>query len=238
MQKAKLRSLLLKAKKLALYTMASNELIADGMKFEQLLGEMMVKAIAWELDYAFLNGNGVGQPTGVLSDPALISVAKESGQAADTISWNNLKAMFNRLHPASVNNAVWVANANTRVQLLSLVQYVENQAGTENVGGTWIPAMRDDGKGGFTILGIPVIFTEKLPTLGDAGDILLADFSKYIVGLRREMSLAKSGHVGFQTDETGYRGILRADGQGAWSKPVTPKTGETLSWCVTLAERA
>jgi hypothetical protein len=32
--------------------------------------------------------------------------------------------------------------------------------------------------------------------------------------------------------------IVRADGQGTWDKAITPKAGDTLSWCVALATRA
>ncbi len=67
---------------------------------------------------------------------------------------------------------------------------------------------------------------------------MFVDFSQYSLGLRKVMSIDKSQHVGWQTDETGYRGILRADGQGRWDQVVTPKNGDTLSWCVTLAARA
>lgn len=235
-QKGLLRNLKLEARKLAILTAATNEIIADSPYFERTLGDMLIKALGWYLDYAYLTGDGAGKPRGVLNDPALISVAKEAGQAADTITFENLKAMFNRLHQASVPNAVWVVNQGARAQILSLIQYIETTAGSKS--GTWIPVLRDDGKGGFSALGIPVLFTEKLPALGDKGDILLADFSQYIVGLRRELTLGKSEHLKFDTDEMAYRAILRADGMGAWSKPVTPKNGATLSWCVTLDERA
>lgn len=236
-QKGLVRSLTLYAKKLGILTAATNELLADSPYFERELIPLLAKAIGWYLDLAFLTGSGVGEPLGVLNDPALITVNKEASQPAATITWNNLKAMFGRLHPASHKNAVWVANNAAKVELLGLVQLVKNVAGTENVGGSWIPVMRDDGNGGFTILGLPVLFTEKTPTLGTVGDIILADFSQYIVGLRKEMTLDKSGHLGFQTDETYYRAILRADGMGRWNAAMTPKAGSTLSWAVVLQTR-
>jgi len=91
--------------------------------------------------------------------------------------------------------------------------------------------------GQFAMLTRPVFFTEKLPALGSVGDILLVDPSQYILGLRRQVSIEKSQHVYFSSDEAAYRAILRADGQGKWSKPMTPKNGDTLSWCVALATR-
>jgi len=238
-QKAKLRGMQLKVNKLGILTAGTNELLADSTFFSTELPDLMVKAIGFELDAAFLMGDGVAKPRGVLNDPALIVVAKEAAQPADTITWNNLKAMYERLHPRSEKKAVWVVTNTAKVQLLSLMQLVKNVAGTENVGG-FFPVMKEEG-GKFTILGIEVIFTEKVPVLGDQGDIVLADFSQYFVGLRGELTIDKSSHLLFASDETAFRAILRADGQGRWNAPVTPRNGSSAnstSWCVTLAVRA
>ncbi len=226
----KTRKILLKARKLGVLTKASNELIADGMKFEEALGTALINTIGWYLDHAFLRGDGAGKPLGVLNDPALVTITKEAGQAASTIQWANLTKMFARLHPASISNAVWVCNNTAIPQLLTLTVPV-------GTGGNVIPALRED-TGKFFVLGKEIIFTEKLPALGSKGDIVLADLSQYIVGLRREVSLEKSVHVHFGTDEVAYRCILRADGQGSWNAPVTPNAGDTLSWCVAIETRA
>lgn len=235
-QLAKVRLIDLRTRKLAIFTRASNELIADGMSFEAMLGEAMVAAVGWHLDYAALRGSGAGQPKGVLNDAALIVVLKEAGQAADTINYNNLTKMFARLHPACVQNSVWVASSTTIPQLLGLTIPVQNLAGSENVGGSHYPAMSES-NGVFRMLSRPVLFTEKLPPIGDQGDIILADFSQYSIGLRREFAVEKSIHVGWQTDTSGYRCILRADGQGRWGKPFTPLAGSTQSWVVALQAR-
>src|SRR5262249_21731393 len=157
--------------------------------FDGELATTLAKAIGWYLDYAFLQGSGGAQPLGVLNDPALIVVNKESGQAANTITYENVKNMLNRLHPACQKNAVWGANVGARAQLLGLVQTVKNVAGTENVGGSGIPILRETADGDFTLMGLEVEFTEKTPALSSQGDLLLADFSQYYVGLRREMSI-------------------------------------------------
>jgi len=52
-----------------------------------------------------------------------------------------------------------------------------------------------------------------------------------------EMGVEKSGHAGFQDDTSHYRIILRADGQGRWSKAFPPVNGDTLGWAVCLAAR-
>ncbi len=228
----KIRLIQLTARKLAIFTTSSNELVADGTDFENMLGQQMIAALSWHLDVAFLVGQGGGKPLGVLYDPALITVAKQTGQPAATIVYENLVAMFGRMHPACISNAVWVCQIGAAPQLLQL------QLGV-GTGGLAFPtmALKDDGSGGFTIMGRPVIFSEKLPALGQVGDIIFADFSQYVVGMRKEVSLEKTMHLGFQSDQSAYRTICRVDGLGSWSKPFTPKAGATLSWVVTLAAR-
>jgi HK97 family phage major capsid protein len=102
------------------------------------------------------------------------------------------------------------------------------------VGGSVVPAVLQEG-GKFSLLGKEVLFTEKIPALGSLGQILLVDLSQYTIGMRKEVSLDKSIHVGWSTDQSSYRAIVRADGQGSWDKAITPKAGDSLSWCVALA---
>jgi HK97 family phage major capsid protein len=229
-QDAKLELQTLNAHKLGIFARASNELAEDGTSFEEQLGQAMVKATGWSLDYAFLNGNGAGKPKGVLQSNSLVVVAKEVGQGADTIVYENLVKMFARISPASVSKSVWVANNTAIPQLLTLSIIV-------GAGGAPVPVLSES-NGQFRMLTRPVLFTEKVPVLGDQGDLSLIDFSQYTVGLRREATLEKSIHVGWQNDTAGYRTILRADGQASWSKAMTPKHGSSLSWAVTLAARA
>ena len=225
----KVRQIVLHARKLALYTAASNEVVSDGVSFESQLMAALRDAIGYFFDTACLNGTGAGQPLGILNDPALISVAKETGQASETIVYKNLTQMYSRLHPSCLRNAVWICNSTTIPQLCEL----QIAVGT---GGQHIPALNEN-SGKFTLLGHEVLFTEKLPSLGEEGDIVFCDLSQYCLGVRGDVRLEKSVSVGWVEDQSDYRCILRADGQGAWSSAVTPKNGDTLSWCVALAER-
>ena len=109
---------------------------------------------------------------------------------------------------------------------------------TVGSGASHISVLRDD-RGAFSLLGRPVVVTEKLETLGDAGDILFADFSQYAVGLRRELRLDSSAGPRFQQDEVSWCMISGVDGQPLWNEALTPQSGsDTLSPFVTLAERA
>lgn len=235
-QTAKLRMIQLTAKKGMLFAVASNELIADGMSFDEMIGTALIQSIAWGFDYAFLQGNGAGQPLGVLNDPALIVVPK-GATLTGNISAINIYNMFASLHPSCVKNAVWVANSTTIPQLLQLQTSVMNIARTDFVGGSAVPMVTTNVNGQFTLLTRPILFTEKLPALTSQGDLILCDFSQYAIGLRKEVTLERSIYAGWQTDESGYRAIMRLDGQGKWNQPFIPVNGNPLSWCVALQAR-
>jgi len=209
----------------------SSELQADtpgGLnQIEMLCG----KGLGWYRDKFFLKGSGVGQPLGILKAPCLIEVDPESGQESGTIVYENLTQMMSRMYAGSFQNSVWVCHQSTIPQLLQLSMAV-------GTGGDHIPVMREGSNGQFTILTRPVIFTEKTETLGSEGDIVLADFSQYVVGLRQGMRFDTSIHVGFATDELLARLIERHDGQPLWNEALTLEDGTTtVSPFVVLGER-
>ena len=223
----KLRLIELSAKKMTCLIPISNELLADGLGFESQLGDAMSLAMGWYLDYKFINGSGAGQPLGLLSDPAKIEVSKESGQTASTVIYENLTKMFARLIPwANPKTTIWIANQTLKPQLLGLSFAV-------GTAGNHVPVMTEQ-NGEFRMLGYPCKFTEKAPALGSAGQLMLADLSRYAIGLRKEITLDKSQHVGFTRDVTYFRAIIRVDGQGKFDAVVTPENGDSLSWIVTL----
>ena len=223
----------LEAKKLTAYSEVPNELFADSLiSLQMLINEIFPEAIAWFEDIAFIGGSGVGEPLGFLNSPAMVSVTKESGQAADTIVWENLVKMYSRMLPSSLSNAVWITNLDTFPELATMSLSVGTGGSaiwlTDGVSG---PPMR--------ILGRPVLFTEKMPTLGDAGDIVLADMSHYLIGDRQAIQADTSPHYRFQTDMTSMRFIERVDGRPWLQSAITPQTGSnTLSPFVQLAARA
>lgn len=232
---AKFGRVVLQASKLAARCDVPNELLMDSIiSFAALIDQMLPPAISWFEDTAFLTGNGVGQPLGVLNSPALVSVAKETGQSADTLLWENIVKMYARMLPSSLGSAVWVANIDTFPQLATMSLAV-------GTGGSaiWL----NNGVVGppMTILGRPVIFTEKVPTLGGAGsgkDIGFFDFNYYLIGDRMDMRAESSAHAQFTSDQTVYRIIERVDGRGWLQSAITPQNGSnTLSPFVTLDER-
>lgn len=232
---AKFGAVTLDAQKLTGYAEIPNELLADSaISVSAFVDQTFPEALAWFEDVAFMRGTGVGEPLGFLAsgNTATVSVTKESGQVADTIVWENIVKMFARMLPQSMGRAVWIAHIDTFPELATMALSV-------GTGGSavWL----NNGVAGppMTILGRPVIFTEKAETIGDAGDINFVDLGYYLIGDRQQMTAAVSEHFKFSTDTTAYRIIQRVDGRPWLKSAITPNKGSnTLSPFVKLAARA
>ena len=179
-----------------------------------------------------LNGAGAAGPMGILLSPALVTVAAEGGQLADTIVTENNVNMWARMHPRSKSNSVWFINTNVTPQLY-LLEFVVGVGGFPAFMG---PGALPNAPSG-SLLGRPVVETEFNPTLGDVGDIVLADMSQYVM-IDKDVQVASSIHVQFLTDQVAFRFVYRCDGQPKIAAPLTPYKGtDTLSPFVALAAR-
>lgn len=214
----------------------TNELVRDAAGgFQMYIEEMFPEAISFFEDIDFLSGNGAGAPLGALStlNTAAISVAKESGQTASTIVWENVVKMYSRMLPSSLNRAVWIASPDTFAELATMALSV-------GTGGSAVWLTDGTGAPTLTLLGRPVIMTEKAPAaLGTIGDLNFVDFGMYLIGDRQMMTVDSSEHVKFTSDKTTFRVIQRNDGRPWLNSPLTPHNNSaTLSPFVQLATRA
>jgi HK97 family phage major capsid protein len=230
-QNAKMTPMNMRANKAAIFVSASSEVTEDVEAFSRRLEIALMNATAAGLDYVFVFGNGAGQPLGVMNSPALITVSKESAQAANTINEDNIVKMAARLHPSCWANAVWIASPTCLAQLYKL-----SQATGPNAGGR--STLLREGDGGLTLMTKPLLISDACAPLSTTGDLILADFSKYLVGLRREATVQTSIHSGWFTDETGFKMTLRLDGQPEWAQPIKLRDGtNTVSSFVALESR-
>jgi len=229
---AKFSRVVLDAKKLTAYTEVPNELIADSaISFQAFIDQIFPAGLAFYEDYAFMRGTGVGEPLGFINCAASVAVAAEAGQPTGTIVWENLVKMFARMLPSSLGSAVWIASIDTFPQLATMAL---------SVGTGGAPVWLANGQAGppMTILGRPVIFTEKSPVVGTTGDIVFADLGYYLIGDRQVMSAMSSEHYKFGNDVTAFRIIERVDGRPWIQSAITPKNGgSTLSPFVQIATR-
>lgn len=226
----------LDAKKLTGFFKVPNELLADAPAFSGWFDTRIPAGLAWSEDVAFMTETGVGTPLGFISCPASVQVTKESGQASGTILWENIVNMYARMLPTSLKNAVWIAAIDTFPQLATMALSVGTGGGPIWMGGLTTPGSDTPP---MTILGRPVIFTEKVPALGTTGDLDFVDLGYYLIGDRQAVAVAASEHAFFQNDQTAYRIIERVDGRPWLQSALTPHNGSanTLSPFVQIQTR-
>jgi HK97 family phage major capsid protein len=230
---AKFSRIVLDAKKLTGFSIVPNELLTDSIiSFAALIESLWPRALAWYEDVAFMTGSGVGEPLGFLGNPASVAVAKESGQAANTIVYENIVNMYARMLPASLSQAIWIASPDTFPQLMTMALSV-------GTGGSAIMVANATGPAPMTIFGRPLVISEKARTLGNQGDLAFVDLSYYLVGDRQQMTAASSTEYKFGNDQTAFRIIQRVDGQPWIKSAITPQNGgNALSPFVELATRS
>ncbi|NSW52201.1 MAG: phage major capsid protein [Anaerolineae bacterium] len=226
------RTINLELNKLMTLGYATEEMLADAPFLGAFMQDAFIEEIRFTAEDAFINGNGNGKPLGILNAPALVTVAKETDQAADTLLTANIEKMWSRMYAPSRKSAIWIYNQDVEPQLMGLVR-------NSTVGS--IPLFMPPGGLSATpystIFGRPAIAVEYCQTLGDKGDILFVDFSRYWT-ISKQMQASSSIHVRFVYDEQTFKVTYRHDGQPAWYSALTPKNGSnTLSPYVALAAR-
>lgn len=230
---ARFSRVVLDAKKLTAYTKVPSELLADSIvSLSALIDQLFPEALAWFEDVAFLTGDGVGEPLGVLNGAAAISVARTAG--GNAIEFTDVVNMYARMLPSSLSRAVWLASPDTFPSLAQLAL----TRGTDGIASPamWMNNGQAIGSPPMTLLGRPVIFTEKVPASGSAGDLSFVDFGFYLVGDRQVMQARQSEDRYFETDEVAFRIIERVDGRPWLQSAITPQNnGSTLSPIVKLA---
>lgn len=241
--KPKLRGMELSLQKLFALVYSTDELQEDAPALTALVDQIVPQELRFKAEDGIVNGTGAGQLLGFMNSGAVISVAKEASQAADTVLLQNISKMKARFWTRSraSTKAAWLINQDVEPQLEQLFMPVKNVAGSENVGGfnpgIYIPAGAR-GNQYAMLSNFPVLPVEYAATVGDLGDIALVDLAEYLT-IQRQARSDASMHVRFLYDEMTYRFIWRLDGQPAWNKAVTPKNGSnTLSPFVALAARA
>jgi HK97 family phage major capsid protein len=221
--------------KLTTLVKVTDELLDDAALLDSYLRRKAPVKMNAKLNTAIINGTGVGQPLGILRSGALVTVAKETSQAADSIYFENIVNMEARLYASNPDSVVWLINQNTLPQLMSM-RFVRSATSPVPV---WLPANGLAGQRFSTLMGKPVIPVQACPKLGDLGDIILADMSQYMTATKgMDIRTDVSIHLHFDQDITTYKFVMRVAGQPWWSTTITPQNAsETLGAFVALAER-
>jgi HK97 family phage major capsid protein len=210
--KPKLMEKELKLEKLMGLAYATYELENDSSFVSDLYTRAFTLAIRRELEASIVSGTGVGKPLGFLTGASVVSVAKETGQVAATVMWENISKMYNRA--IDKTKGIWLMHPDVQEQLDFLTVPV-------GVGG--VPVYLQETAAGqlATLKGKPIVESDHCAALGTVGDINFVDLSQYLMVYKGGVQADSSIHVQFLAAENCFRFIFRANGM--------PKRNSTLT---------
>jgi HK97 family phage major capsid protein len=231
--KPKFREIDMALQKLLALCYVTDDLLQDATALEAIVKQAYADEMSFKIDDAIINGSGVGMPLGILNSDALVSVPKESNQAAGTIKYENILKMWSSVPARLRANAVWYINQEIEPQLYTMAL---------NIGTGGAPVFLPSGGASSsqysTLLNRPIIPIEQCSPLGKKGDIILADPTQYIGIDKKAPTADVSIHVRFLYDEQVFRFIYKFNGAPYRNKPITPYKGaNALSPFVTLEDR-
>ena len=215
---AKIRKVILEAKKLYGLTYVGDELIEDsaislGDFFSSPLG--FAGGIAWMEDFAFLRGTGGQMPRGILGAPGTLVIGRTTAARFQYVDAINMLEAF-----LPSGKGAFLMSQSVLSELVQMTgpagnaSYVWHTDATQGISGY--------------LLGMPVKFTEKLPRLGTSGDVMLLDARYYLIGDRQATTIeATKFGARWEYDETSWRAVHRTEGQPWLSAPLTFYDGQT-----------
>lgn len=147
-----------------------------------------------------IDGTGSSEPLGALNNANTSLIAVNRATANNFTAADAFSMYQQHTHGP---NSVWMVSRRVLAKLFALQT-------TNNTMVTWIANLRD--KPQMLLLGLPVIVTDLLPTLGTKGDVALVNGDFYAMGLRQALTVESSIHVAFVNDVTTYRFVARGGG--------------------------
>jgi HK97 family phage major capsid protein len=201
----KLKEITLKPHEIAGHVVVTDKLLRNWQAAASTIEQQFRLAMVAAEENAFYSGTGVGQPLGLINSPARIDVTRNT---ASQVKWADIYGMYARLRMGS--NPVWIASQTIIPYLITIADGASMNLWVQSAGPGLPP----------TLLGIPVMFSERSVALGTAGDLVLADLSQYLIKDGSGPYIAMSEHVYFTTNKTVIKIFWNVDGQPWLDAPV------------------
>jgi HK97 family phage major capsid protein len=207
----KLRQITMEPKKIGAYLVCTNELLNNWSACSAFVTGQLTKARVGQEDYDFLRGDGVNKSLGVINSPAAIVYNRATASLIDFVDIYGMLARFRGSNP------VWLGSQTIIPELASMTD-----AGTHAVwlGGPGGSLSGAQGPLPSTLMGIPLVFVDRLPALGTKGDLMLVDLSAYLIKEGSGPDVAISTELYFLTDRVIFRVTWRVDGKPWMTEPI------------------
>lgn len=174
----------IKCHKLAIIDRMDMDFMQDvGFDLEDFLVKRFAKRFGKAEEAAFVNGTGVDMPTGILHD----TDGAEVGVTADTLTYDDVIALYFSAKPEYRTKSVWIMNDETAQKLRTL----------KDKDGNYIWNHSND-----TIMSRPVYICNAMPSTGKI--IAFGDFSYYWIINRMPISVRALTELFTMHNQVGY----------------------------------
>ena len=179
----------------AVIRMDEDFVFTPGYNLEKHMPAHMTKAFSRAEEKAFITGNGITEPVGILADKG----GAEVGATASALTYDDVVALYFSVKPEYRKNGKWLMNDETAFALRRV----------KDADGNYIWNHSND-----TILGKEVLISECMPN-ADAGALPVAfgDFSYYTIVDRDHTSVKALREKFAINSQIGYLGIEFLDGK-------------------------
>lgn len=207
---AKLREISWEPKEISGFIVATNKLLTNWDAATAFLTTQLRGAMVAAEDYDFLRGDGVNRALGIINNPAAIAYGRNG---ANAVAFADVYGMLARLKMGG--SPVWIASQTIIPQLAAMVD-----AGSHSVwlGGALMGSAKDSMPS--SLFGIPIVFSDRLPTLGTKGDLILADLSYYIIKDGSGPFLSWTEHVYWTANKSAVKIVWNVDGKAWLTEPL------------------
>ena len=181
------------AYELAGHTQLTHRLLSrSAISLETLLSTLFREACYHAMDTAFLVGTGVGQPLGVAIDAAVRQVPRV---AVNAIEWTDLVNLATTVLRHHRQKGRFVLDATVEQALMLQHEAVYAAQPATNARPLFMPSVAN---GPYTrLIGYPYNVTYRTRNLGQTGDVIFGDWSKYLVGMEQDVVIKRSDHFEF-----------------------------------------
>jgi HK97 family phage major capsid protein len=217
---AKLLEITLIPQEVAGLVKVTDKLLRNWQAADAFIKNLLRGAVTAAEDYAFIRGDGVSKPLGALNSAAVYKVNRQTANAVKYLDLVNMVAriLMRGLTP------VWSVPQSVLPQIATLKD--------ENNNNIWIANARDGFAG--TLLGYPLKWNNRAPALGAYGDVLLGDWSYYLIKDGSGPFVAASEHVLFNENKTIIKIFWNVDGSPWLQGPIKEENGYEVAPFVAL----
>jgi HK97 family phage major capsid protein len=209
---ARLKEVSLEPKEISAYIVCTSKLLANWDAAGSFITRQLTAAMTGQEDYDFMRGNGVNKSLGFINCAAAVVYSRAG---ANAIAFADCYGMLARMLMRG-GSYVWLASQTAIPQLAAMTD-----AGTHAV---WLGGRDANGAGQgplpSTLLGMPVVFADRLPALGTKGDLSLVNLSYYLIKDGSGPAAASSEHVFFTSNKVVFKIVWNVDGHPWLTEPL------------------